>query len=90
MLNAVLTVMVAALALSTGLLVRYVVRVRAEKRGRGLFRNWPVPQVDLVAFDARFETGALGPDLDTEIAFIGAYRVPGGISDFETWILANL
>jgi hypothetical protein len=82
--------MVAVLALSTALLALYVVRVRAVKHGRGLLRDWPVPRVDLAAFDARFEPGALGPELDTEVAFIGAYGALGGTSDFETWILANL
>jgi predicted O-methyltransferase YrrM len=32
----------------------------------------------------------LGPSRETEIAFIGAYRVPGGVSDLETWVLGSL
>ena len=64
--------------------------MRAEKHGRGLFGPWPVPVVALEDFDARFKAGPLGPSRETEIAFIGAYRVPGGVSDLETWVLGSL
>ncbi len=90
MLDAVLMVLVALLALSTVLLASYVVRVRGEKHGRGILRKWPVPEVNLHEFDQRFNPGALGPDRRTEIAFIARYHVQSGASDFETWILANL
>jgi hypothetical protein len=32
----------------------------------------------------------MGPSKETGIHFIGNYRVPGGISDFETWVICNL
>ncbi len=63
---------------------------REDRKGRGLLRPWPMPRMALAAFDPRFATTALGPGLDTEIRFIANYRVEGGISDLETWILCNL
>ena len=78
------------LAAGTVALAWYVLRMRAEKHGRGLFGPWPVPVVALEDFDARFKAGPLGPSRETEIAFIGAYRVPGGVSDLETWVLGAL
>jgi predicted O-methyltransferase YrrM len=90
MLVAVLTVAVVVLGISTAALGWYVLRVRSVKHQDGAFRKWPIRRVEARDFDPRFRTGALGPGLDTEVAFIGAYRVPGGTSDFETWILANL
>lgn len=90
MLVPLLIAAVLLLALSTGLLALYAARVRAAKHGRGLFGPWPLPRAELQDFEPRFKPGALGPGLNTEVAFIGAYRVPGGASDFETWILATL
>ena len=63
---------------------------RERRKGRGLFRAWPVAQVELGDFDARFASRALGPGRDTEIRSIANYRVPGNPSDLETWILCNL
>ena len=80
----------AVLAVSTALLAWYVLRLRAAKHGRGLLGPWPVPVVALEDFDARFAAGPLGPSRETEIAFVGAYRVPGGVSDLETWVLGSL
>lgn len=85
-----LFILVLVLAASTVALAWYVLRMRAEKHGRGLFGPWPVPVVALEDFDARFKAGPLGPSRETEIAFIGAYRVPGGVSDLETWVLGSL
>lgn len=90
MLVVVLTVAVVLLGISTAALGWYVLRVRGVKHQDGVLRKWPIRRVEVRDFDPRFETGPLGPGLDTEVAFIGAYRVPGGTSDFETWILANL
>lgn len=90
MLLPLLTVAVVVLGLATVLLTIYVTKVRGEKHGRGVLRRWPVPEIDLQDFDRRFVPDARGPSIETEIAFIATYRLPGGISDLETWILANL
>ena len=41
-------------------------------------------------FDPRLAAGPLGPSRESEIRFVAMLRVPGGISDLETWILCNL
>jgi hypothetical protein len=63
---------------------------REDRKQRGLLGPWPIRKVGADEFDARFATGPLGPDRATEIAFIANYRVEGGISDFETWVLCTL
>lgn len=79
------------LAVGTVALAAYALRQHNDKRGRGLLgRPWPVPAVPAHTLDGRFEPTALGPPRTTEIAAISNYRVPGGVSDFETWILMNL
>ncbi|GAB4224693.1 MAG: hypothetical protein Tsb0032_29740 [Kiloniellaceae bacterium] len=68
----------------------YAVSQRARHKQDGIFRSWPVPKVNPEEIDLRFATGPLGPGLETEIRFIAGYRVVGGITDYETWILCNL
>lgn len=89
MIETALWIALAVLSLSTALLARYVLRLREQKHG-GTIRKWPIRAVEPADFDPRFATGPLGPWPETEVAFIAAYRVPGGISDLESWILANL
>jgi hypothetical protein len=63
---------------------------REARKHRGLLRPWPVRQASLGELDQRFRTSPLGPGRDTEIRFVAGYRVAGGISDLETWVLCNL
>jgi hypothetical protein len=63
---------------------------REDRALRGVLRSWPIRQIDLDDFDPVFRTGERGPDQRTEIRFIANFRVEGGISDLETWILCNL
>ena len=78
------------------LLIGLLVAVKALKRhreahkGRGLFGPFPVNEIELDRFDPCFATDELGPDVTSETRFIAGYHVPEGISDRETWILANL
>ncbi len=67
-----------------------ILRDKEDRKLRGVLRPWPIRQVDPDAFDARFRTDRLGPSRDTEIRSISHFRVKGGISDFETWILCCL
>jgi len=63
---------------------------REDRKKRGVLRSWPVRQVDIDDFDARFRATEFGPPVQTEIRFVAGFRVDGGISDFETWILCTL
>jgi hypothetical protein len=67
-----------------------ILRYREARKQRGILRPWPVPRVEIDRFDARFATTPLGPARDSEIRFIAGFRVTGGISDFESWILCVL
>jgi predicted O-methyltransferase YrrM len=63
---------------------------RARRRQRNLFSRWPIPSVPAGEIAPVLATGPLGPGPESEIVAIANYRVPGGISDLETWILGNL
>ncbi|MCW9035315.1 MAG: class I SAM-dependent methyltransferase [Rhodospirillales bacterium] len=65
-------------------------RRREDRKQKFLFSSWPIKKVPIEEFDPSFKTGTLGPDHSTEIKFIATYRVTGGISDFESWILCNI
>jgi predicted O-methyltransferase YrrM len=79
-------VLAAALAVA---LIR-ILRYREARKQRGIVRPWPIRRVEIDRFDARFATTPLGPARDTEIRFIAGFRVAGGISDLESWILCVL
>ena len=81
-----------SIVLVIGLVVAlvHIQRRRSERRQRGLFRSWGVTRVAVEAIDARFALGPLGPGRDAEIVFVPGWQTPGGISDFETWILCRL
>lgn len=70
----------------------YVLKTKAERHQRGLFRAWPIPTVQLQQLDPVFEPGRFGPGIDTEVRFVGRgnIHVPGGTSDAEAWVLAVL
>ncbi len=67
-----------------------ILRYREARKQRGILRPWPIRRLEIDQFDARFATTPLGPARDTEIRFIAGFRVAGGISDFESWILCVL
>lgn len=86
----VLLIFAFVLIVALGLTLWKLKNYREDRKQRGLFRAWPIRQVSPEEFDPRFESGPLGPDRKTEIINISSYKVEGGISDFETWILCNL
>jgi hypothetical protein len=79
-------VLLVALAAALARILRY----REARKQRGILRPWPIRRVEIDQFDARFATTPLGPARDSEIRFIAGFRVTGGISDFESWILCVL
>lgn len=71
------------------LLLQSVNKYKESFRQTSLFRNWPIPKVEIEEFDKRFKPETYGPSKNTEIFFIGSYGTRGSISDFETWILCT-
>jgi len=63
---------------------------RARRRQRNVFANWPIPSVAPGDIAPGLSAGPLGPAATSEIVAIANYRVPGGTSDLETWVLCNL
>lgn len=70
--------------------VRKNLEHKARRKQRGLFSPWPVKRIAPHELLPELAPGATGPSRETEILSIANYRVPGAISDLETWILCNL
>lgn len=83
-------ILIAVLALGLFAALLKISKYREDRKKRGLFRPWPIKQVDADKFDDRFTTGKLGPSRDSVVKSVSNFRVEGGISDFETWFLCNL
>jgi hypothetical protein len=54
------------------------------------YGKWPIAKAAPEDIDPIFKSEAMGPSKETRIHFVGDYRVFGGISDFETWVMCNL
>jgi hypothetical protein len=63
---------------------------RARRRQRNIFASWPIPSVVPGDIAPGLSAGPLGPSAASEIVAVANYRVPGGTSDLETWVLCNL
>lgn len=85
----VAAVLLAALSIALGV---SVVRLQRAKRQGGLGRPWALPRVGVEELDPVFRMDELGPTRATEVRYIGrgVLPVPGGTSDYETWILCVL
>jgi predicted O-methyltransferase YrrM len=70
--------------------VRRLMIHRARRRQRNPFSAWPIARVAPGEIVPALATGPLGPAAASEIVAIANYRVPGGVSDLETWVLCNL
>lgn len=68
-------------------------RDRARRKERNIFSEWPIRRIHLKDLDPIFDASALGPTVDSEaqlIAGVDLYRIVGGTTDVEAWILAAL
>ncbi len=78
------------LIIALAVVVHLLLGERMLRKQRGFLKEWPIKRVLPEVFHPIFKTGPHGPTTETEIRTVGAYRVYGGISDFETWIICNL
>lgn len=69
-----------------------IVAARLIRRRRRYQKNgkWPIAKAALEDIDPVFKPGLMGPSRETGIYSVSSYHVPGGISDFETWLMCNL
>ena len=69
-----------------------VVRFRARRFQRGIFKAWPIPKISVQEVDARFAADEFGATPAAEVSFIGVgnIAVSGATNDFESWILAAM
>jgi predicted O-methyltransferase YrrM len=89
----VVLALVAALALAAAIVLAIgQLRLRAVRKQRNLFGEWPIRRVPPEVVDPVLRPGPFGPTRDAEVSFIGRgpYVVDGGTSDAEAWILAVL
>lgn len=81
-----------ALTPTLALLPSYL-RRKAERKQRNVFSRWPIESVDIAAIDDAFAPGPFGPDVSTEVRYLGGadlVTIVGATSDVEAWILAVL
>ena len=81
----------AALGIAGRQAFRALVR-RRRRRAEDLLGRTAIPPLRLSELDAVFRSGPFGPELASEVHFIGrgGIEVPGGTTDSEAWILAVL
>lgn len=77
-------------ALGLALALRRLAIHRARRRRRNIFGPWPIASVAPGEIAPVLDVGPTGPGAASEIVAIANYRVPGGTSDLETWVLCNL
>ncbi len=78
-----------ALSLIGNLLLLAILLNRRWRRYQK-YGKWPIAKAAPEDIDSIFKSGDMGPTKETGILFVANYRVPGGISDFETWVMCNL
>ena len=88
--TAILSALVAVLAIGLAVAGAHLARHYRERRQRGLFGPWPILRVQPAAVHPAFVAGPLGPAPESEVRFLSGYETPGGVSDRETWILCVL
>lgn len=68
----------------------YALRQRVRMKLRPNFGKPPVPHVAIDVWNEIFRSTGLGPNRDSEIAFIGQAGALASINDTETWVLGAL
>lgn len=92
MISLVATVLaLALLAFAASQAYRALVR-RRRRRAQDLLGRPAIAPLRIAELDAIFRCGPFGPELASEVHFIGrgGIHVPGGTTDSEAWILAVL
>jgi len=91
-MHSLLLLINAVCVLAIVVLTAHLLRERAMRKQRNLVGKWPIQPVLPEVVDPIFAPAAMGPSLETEVAFMGRgpYVVEGGTSDSEAWILAVL
>ena len=82
-------------ALNAALLVLYLRLRRRSRRAKDAIRGqksgWDkIPLQSIYDLVPEFERSELGPLATTEVRHIANDHTPGGVSDYESWILCNL
>jgi predicted O-methyltransferase YrrM len=92
MLVPTLLTLVVLLTIFGAVMAHNVRRLERPKRQQGLGKPWFLQRVSVEELEPAFRMDELGPTQATEVAYIGrgGFPVPGGTSDFETWILCVL
>jgi predicted O-methyltransferase YrrM len=90
-----LRLLLLAEVVTIGLLVwaaAYARRLRIRHGHRGLFRRYPIGEVQLDAVSPRFLMTGAGPTRDAEVVFVGhgLMKVLGATTDTEAWVLSVL
>ncbi len=68
----------------------HAMQVKARRKQRSIWGEWPVRKVELDAVDSIFAKTAFGPNPASLAQIVGTWGVLGGTSDTEAWILAAL
>lgn len=63
-------------------------RQRQRLKGRPNFLKVPIPHISLSDWHPIFKWDGLGPNVASEVAFIGGGTLKLGTNDTETWVLA--
>tara|TARA_R110002110_G_scaffold4877_6_gene24687 strand:+ start:3063 stop:3860 length:798 start_codon:yes stop_codon:yes gene_type:complete len=85
-----LVFLIVVFALAFAAALSYGLRQRVRMKRRPNFSKPPVPHVAIDTWNEIFHSTGLGPNRDSEIAFIGQSGALASINDTETWVLGAL
>jgi hypothetical protein len=85
-----LIALILILAIAFAATLSYTLRQRVRMKLRPNFSKPPIPHVALDAWHEAFRSNGLGPDLASEIQFVGQAGSLSTINDTETWVLGAL
>jgi len=85
-----LVFLIVVFALAFAAALSYGLRQRVRMKRRPNFSKPPIPHVAIDTWNEIFRSTGLGPNRDSEIAFIGQAGALASINDTETWVLGAL